>query len=233
MRSATPATERLNHSYKSNRTDYANQKSFRTALRPWTLNLWLRKMLWCQSKIPRMFSPSHRLSSAAPPPSSNIKQRNAPLIPLTAPPSPSLSFVFRLYQDGSLHPSAVSLHRSLLPSHEWLLVTPDRLRRERGYFKSETLFLTGEESLLWQLVVGMPFLNRQNSWGFISKLYVTWPTGQDKAIKNCSPDHNRGGVKIQKVWIAYSEFSHLRADHLAGPSNISLASHRALLSSMA
>ena len=50
------------------------------------------------------------------------------------------------------------------------------------------------------------------------------PTGQDKAIKNCSPDHDRGGVKIQKkVRIAYSEFSHLWADHLAGPSNISYA----------
>ena len=49
-------------------------------------------------------------------------------------------------------------------------------------------------------------------------------TGQDKAIKNCSPDHDRGGVKIQKkVRIAYSEFSHLWADHLAGPSNISYA----------
>ena len=47
-------------------------------------------------------------------------------------------------------------------------------------------------------------------------------TGQDKTIKNCSPDHDRGGVKIQKkVWIAYSEFSHLWADHLAGPSNFS------------
>ena len=49
-------------------------------------------------------------------------------------------------------------------------------------------------------------------------------TGQDKAIKNCSLDHDRGGVKIQKkVRIAYSEFSHLWADHLAGPSNISYA----------
>ena len=51
-----------------------------------------------------------------------------------------------------------------------------------------------------------------------------YATGQDKAIKNCSPDHDRGGVKIQKkVRIAYSEFSHLWADHLAGPSNISYA----------
>ena len=42
-------------------------------------------------------------------------------------------------------------------------------------------------------------------------------TGQDKAIKNCSPDHDRGGVKIQKkVRIASSGFSHL-------PSNFSYA----------
>ena len=34
----------------------------------------------------------------------------------------------------------------------------------------------------------------------------------------------RGGVKIQKkVRIASSEFSHLWADHLAGPSNFSYA----------
>ena len=64
------------------------------------------------------------------------------------------------------------------------------------------------------------------SWLHDMTILIRWgySTGQDKAIKNCSPDHDRGGVKIQKkVRIAYSEFSHLWADHLAGPSNISYA----------
>ena len=64
-------------------------------------------------------------------------------------------------------------------------------------------------------------------WNKVKKLrfvYLLQATGQDKAIKNCSPDHDRGGVNMhKKVQIASSEFSHLWADHLAGPSNISYA----------